>query len=177
MVLYFKKEDYMHGKKSELVYNKLIVTSDNIWLVGQDHAFMLYICFVFAFKIFTTSIFYNKKWNFHVKKHTSVTFWLLINITIKWLRDVFQKKIRGDSQSRPTVFPFLHLLFPFGSQVLLILSKYTCNYENTISWTGKGHFHVRYLLGNIKVSLHFISHSPFPIGQDKKTSGEIFSWI
>lgn len=30
MVLYFKKEDYMHGKKSELVYNKLIVTSDNI---------------------------------------------------------------------------------------------------------------------------------------------------
>ena len=71
----------------------------------------------------------------------------------------FSKKTRGKSFSSTTVLPFLYLLFPFGSQVLFVFSRYTCNSEHTISWTGKGYFHVRYLHRNTNLP---IFHFPLP---------------
>lgn len=162
-------------KKSELTYNKLLylITFHFYGMI----VFMLYISFEFVFKIFTITIFCNKKGNLHVEKLTSVTFWFRINITIKWFERCFSKKLGGKLYPRPTVLPFLHLLSPSGSRVPVVPSRHTCSSEHTISWTAKGHFHVRYLLANVKFFLLIISHSPPPILQDKKASGENFSWI
>ena len=53
----FKETTIGIEKKSELIYNKLTIVSDNA-VIGHDGAFMLYICFMFELKIFKMRVWY-----------------------------------------------------------------------------------------------------------------------